>query len=448
MLSLMRRSISASARRSRELFGVRTCLDSVPLLAAISVLVGSTMANAFDGRPAIPNELIPRGVIVRPGAVVEILDTATVNDADFEEIEDLGHIDSLISRSCTLTSRGLISILLKAEGIRSVALHGPGVTDDVIAALGKQPALETIDLRGPIRGENLELLVPLSPSLRSLALRCEPVPREPQFMTETFGLADDATKQIGRFHRLQYLTLIECGISDEHLKPLRSLSELRLLYLDGNPIEGHGLAALAELKRFRELTLSSCRLSDRGLASFPHLGSLTLLSLANNQITDAAVASLVEADLDELSSLILSRTDVTDRSLALLTLLKRLRSVDLSDTRVKAVGALSALPITGLDLSWTPVSDQTVQQLSLFSQLKALYLYNTPITYDALPTLAALDLSTLYVGNTNLSEVSVDTLRKKLPDCRVNARDEGSLFYTPLVSAGPRVAKAWYPSAQ
>jgi hypothetical protein len=137
----------------------------------------------------------------------------------------------------------------------------------------------------------------------------------------------------------------------------------------------------------------------------------------------------------------MSRTDLTDRSLASIALLKRIKTLVLSGTRIENVEALSASPIKALDLSWTPLSGRAVQQLSDIPQLQALNLYGTPITDDALSTLAALkSLGLLTVGNTNLSEASIDSLRKNLPDCRVNVRRERPFYVHPRVFPRTRIA--------
>lgn len=409
------------------------------LLGILFMVCRSNIAKAANDGPFIPAELSRRGVIVRNGWHVEIPETASLGDADVVDVEDLGRIVTLACHSRSLTSQGLVNILSKLNGLKNVTLSGPSVTDDVIAALGRHLSLERIDLQGPIHGHNMELLVPLK--LRMLSLRCEPVKRKSPFFGETFGLTDEAMEQVGELRGLENLSLIGCGISDEHLAELQTLGELMWLRLDGNPIDGSGLGALAPLKRLQELGLSSCRLSDGALVVFPHLDSLAHLNLANNQIGDSVVTSLAKANLDELLTLNMSRTDLTDRSLASIALLKRIKTLVLSGTRIENVEALSASPIKALDLSWTPLSGRAVQQLSDIPQLQALNLYGTPITDDALSTLAALkSLGLLTVGNTNLSEASIDSLRKNLPDCRVNVRRERPFYVHPRVFPRTRIA--------
>jgi hypothetical protein len=442
------RSIALASRVTKMCVPSHDRLEScwsylIPLIfGAFGLFSGFPMAAAGDDtrEPSIPPELVARHQFIVRAQLVEIPQSAAVSDQEIEAANEFGSFETLVINSGTLSSRGIVSFLSKVKGVKYVTLNGPGVTDEVIAALGKQLTLERIDLKGPIRGRTLNQWGTLKQQLRFLALQCEPLRREPPSIGETFGLVDEGIKQIGELDGLESLTLVECGIADRHLELLNRLTSLLTLNLDGNPIDGSGLAALAGLKRLNTLTVSSCRLTDRRLKSFPPLDSLAFLSLANNQIGDPAVKAIAAAGLDKLTGLVLNRTDVTDRACGSLKSLKRLEDLALAHTRIANIEALNGLRLNALDLSWSGLSDPGVAQLSGFRQLKVLHLYSAPITDSALPHLAKLgNLQVLYVGNTNLSAASIQMLGATLPDCRINAREEGSIFFTPQVFPRPSI---------
>ncbi|WP_158545463.1 leucine-rich repeat domain-containing protein [Bremerella cremea] len=430
-----------------QLAGIRLhCLHLLTwmALATVHVVILPQAVDAADGsrQPDVPQELWDKGVTV-VAQTVTFPATAPITDIDITNAETLGTIETLECHSHTLSPQGIIDLLSKTKGLKYVTLSGPGVNDEVVAALGEHHGLKWIFLKGPIHGDGFLQLEKLRPRLEFLFVQCEPIKRQGPFIGEYFGLTDEGIEQIGKFDRLGYLSLRECGIMDKHLKHFDKLTSLSGLQLDGNPITGSGLAVFDErLPRLTALALSSCRLTDEGLRDFPHLESLHYLSLANNQIGDKSIAAIVQSDPDELTRLILSGTDVTNQSLAILNELKHLETLVLAYTRITNIEALHALPIEVVDVSGTQFSDEEVKQFSGLTTLKVLNLYGTAITDRSLSVLEGLpDLTHLGVGNTKLSATSIQKLVESLPNCRVEPQDEMTFLVIPPVHPKPRIKK-------
>ena len=385
--------------------------------------------SAEQPRVRIANYLHEKGVIVR-GFNLEIPETAAVNDEDFADVADLGRIDRLASYSKALTSEALADLLSRLEGLRFVTLEGPGVDDEVIAALGQHASsLEHVALSGPFRGHHLDALrgIGTTQPIVSLVLRCEPVPPEGAKIGTSFGLTAEAVSNIGKLRGLRTLSVRGCGITDYGLAHFKTLGDLVALELDGNPITGTGLAEFEALTRLERLTLAACRLTDEAMVEFPHLPSLQLLRISNNQIGNQAMVALVRADLDELSYLNVGRTDITDDGLRSIASLRNIQELILASTRVEGLGLaqLRGLSLRMLDLSSTRFSDAYVDKLQDLGDLQVLVASDTLLTDEAVPELGSLkNLRLLYLTKTRISNAALQSLSESLPDCRIETSSE------------------------
>lgn len=113
------------------------------------------------------------------------------------------------------------------------------------------------------------------------------------------------------------------------------------------------LAVLGELDQLVSLHLGGTDVTDAGLLHLADLVTLKRLHLEKTSLTDAGLVHL--AKLEQLSYLNLYQTGVTDAGLVHLKGLKNLRNLYLWQTEVTADGAESlqdSLPECDLDLGW------------------------------------------------------------------------------------------------
>ena len=126
---------------------------------------------------------------------------------------------------------------------------------------------------------------------------------------------------------------------------------------------------------------------------------------------------------NDLLSLDLSRTPVTDAGLELLKGLPRLQILDLDQTSVTDVGLAhlkESSPLQRLYLSGTKVTDAGLPHLKGLTQLRTLHLANTKVSDAGLTHLQGLtQLRYLSLANTQVSDAGVKELQQALPNCGV-----------------------------
>jgi len=179
----------------------------------------------------------------------------------------------------------------------------------------------------------------------------------PRSFVMTWLLGDDKyshVKSVDFFWNLKHLDDLENGLSepvfaanlkrkgahrvtDDDLRHLEGMTELRHLRLDGMNITDAGLARLGRLTQLRGLTLGGTQLTDRGLAHLRNLTELDFLNLGDTKIGDEGLAHL--AGLTKMQQLHLTNTQVTDGGIAHLKGLAALQLLDLEGTQVTEAAA-------------------------------------------------------------------------------------------------------------
>jgi Leucine-rich repeat (LRR) protein len=115
-------------------------------------------------------------------------------------------------------------------------------------------------------------------------------------------------------HGLEELTLARMELTDDDLARLPKPAKVRRLVLDGNPIHGPGLAALAEWPALTDLSLGCPTLLDLMAKNLAGLKRLERLSLSGSGLTDAGLKHLY--GLTNLKGLDLTGTGVTAAGVA------------------------------------------------------------------------------------------------------------------------------------
>ena len=176
------------------------------------------------------------------------------------------------------------------------------------------------------------------------------------------------------------------------------------------------------LTEIYELGLSNDQVSDRRLPCLARLKRLRFLDLSNTRITDAGLKQLEV--LPRLCSLGLRDTPVSDDGLKQLKRLKQLRGLDLSNTRITDAGLKQLEVLRGLvslNLRHTPVTDAGLVHLECLNELEELDISSTRVTDAGLDHLRYLPkLRILFLEmDEGVTDEGVEKLRRGLPLCEI-----------------------------
>jgi uncharacterized protein (TIGR02996 family) len=282
------------------------------------------------------------------------------------------HLESLGLENNQIGPAGLAALVESPHlaGLWGLWLHNNPLDDKAVAALVSSPKLtrlRELGLAATQIGDEAVLALAASPHLTALEilnLQGKPSP----------------------LSRLKGNWVTGAGLAA--LANATALSALRILHLRENQITGDGLAGplrSARLPGLRDLNLMRNPLGDEGalaLADAPFLPQLTKLDLFDTRLTDVGAGALVRAKgLSNLQSLCLAANykigDTIAETLAARTDLKRLKSLDLSQTQVGYQGMKALLhsphfpELKELRLVFVGLDAETEQNDPKFAELVA-----------------------------------------------------------------------------
>jgi len=168
------------------------------------------------------------------------------------------------------------------------------------------------------------------------------------------GLNNDRLAQLASLAELEYLQTNLAQVTDEGIKPLARLKNLKNLkfFHPGKSFSGTGLAHLAEMPNLERLTVAgSMAFNDDGMAAVAKLTRLTEFRTWHGGPTNEGVKKLKQ--LKNLQSLYLGQRLTyklpacpTDETIAILVEMKSLESLQLDEARLTfaALGQLKQLP--------------------------------------------------------------------------------------------------------
>ncbi|MGE3808319.1 MAG: hypothetical protein AB7K24_26965 [Gemmataceae bacterium] len=188
------------------------------------------------------------------------------------------------------------------------------------------------------------------------------------------GLNDERLALLGGLSELQYLQTNLAQVTDDGLKPLARLKNLRNLkfFHPGKEFSGAGLAHLAELPNLQQLTVAgSYAFNDEGLAAVARLPQLHEFRTWHAGSTDEGVKKL--AAMKNLKSLYLGQRLTykppacpSDATVAIVADMKMLEALELHEARLslKALGQLKQLAnLKKLTLGGVEITKADVEQL-------------------------------------------------------------------------------------
>ena len=133
--------------------------------------------------------------------------------------------------------------------------------------------------------------------------------------------------------------------------------------------------------------------------------------------------ALTEADLEQVTRLHLSSTQITDAGLKEVAKLKQLEYINLNGTQItdeglKEVANLQRL--TSLHLSSTQITDAGLKDIAKLKQLSSLSLFATQITDEGLKDVAKLQqLKSIDLFGNKVTKAGMAQLKKALPKCEI-----------------------------
>jgi len=195
-------------------------------------------------------------------------------------------------------------------------------------------------------------------------------------------VTDAELLDVARLPNLERLDLSHTRITDEgllYLKPLKQIQDLNLFYAEN--ITDQGIAAIKEWKQLKRLNLRGTRIFDGTLAILSGLPQLESLDIAYSQFTDNGLDALVP--LTRLKELSLGRSKLGKNALQVLRLLPTLEYLDLGGPHPGPGGYRTT--------AGAPMDEDLPRAVSELKQLRVLKLSYSQIRADGLRVLASLD---------------------------------------------------------
>lgn len=180
------------------------------------------------------------------------------------------------------------------------------------------------------------------------------------------GLTDENVKQLSKLKELRVLSLSDNPkITNSSLAYLQSLPHLEKLYLDSTNISDEGMNYISECRQLRSLHLYETSITDAGLMNLGRLSELETLVLSDTAVGDKAMEGV--RNCGNLCELRIAGTRVTDKGLLQLRNLQQLRRLDTSGPLVTEQGKKSLLelkPDLQLDGEWLdqPLKEESIPE--------------------------------------------------------------------------------------
>jgi hypothetical protein len=277
----------------------------------------------------------------------------------------------------------------------------------------------SIRVPAAIAGPSSYLIVPVEPTLEQRAKRLVAAPQDFMPKGENPHPYDLRMLRFGGVDSLRYFK------SDANAELLRSLldeppeaHEAKPVWIRAYEILLHWGVEIPLPKSAQEISsldLGGTDVTDKALKQVAELTNLTKLDLHNTKVTDEGLKEL--AGLTKLTELGLSESQLSDANLRVL------REIGLLHCLNQAEGGKrprSAEEITSLALCRSPLTDAGLRELAALQNLTWLDLRDTRTTDVGLKELTGLkNLATLLLQATQVTDAGVAELQKALPKCTI-----------------------------
>ena len=195
----------------------------------------------------------------------------------------------------------------------------------------------------------------------------------------------------------QQITDVALGRVVSRPEAASAITELQLF---NEQITRQGLGHLAAMENLASLELRSSTLLPEDLSVLGQLTSLKVLGIGSTRTNDVVVGNL--ATLSNLESLDLSNTAISPAAGASLSRLTNLHVLNLASTPAddSTIAAISSLPIRDLMLSRTRISDASIATIRQFRSLESLQVPFCSVTGAGFQGYGDSGLKVLNVGET------------------------------------------------
>jgi eukaryotic-like serine/threonine-protein kinase len=252
------------------------------------------------------------------------------------------------------------------------------------------------------------------------------------------------------------------SLTNEGLIHLKDLTKIQVLVLvNQKKITEEGLKSLLKMTELKNLDLNNTSVGNEGIRTLQQLPNLEILGLRNSKMTDEGFAEM--KTLKRLWVLHIGRTKITDTGLKHLSEISTLREFDVRDTQVTPKGieafikanpgcrvfndhgiidpqtekelnrnaATWVLSVGGKVVIQTEGKEQGIIDSKLLPsgaiEVKEIFLGSIPqLTDKELESFKGLaSMRSLNVTKTNVSKEAITALAEKLPKCRIQS-DHGT----------------------
>ena len=346
--------------------------------------LGAAITLDEDGRVAAaqfvqPIENADLEVLTQLVAIttVSLRGQTQIDDAAMPTIAKLSTVKVLDLGVCVqITSKGIEAIRLMPE-LQDINLERTAFDNDAIGFLRETPKLKRIRLARTSLGDSAMTSLKDETQLELLDMA---------HVSGNEGVTDVGLLQLSGLTKMRSLRIWGSQITDEGLKAVKDMKDLRVLSVEDAYVVGPGLEYIGGLSKLTELKFFQTYLTPDSLKHLSELKALKKLGLRLN-------------------------VGVNDESMKALEGLTELTEIDLSETSVTGIGmeSLAKLPkLERLTLWRTKVDDAGVEHLGKINSLKRLSLQKTGITDAGLAHLKGLDnLTWLNIGENEMTDAGL-----------------------------------------
>ena len=243
------------------------------------------------------------GLVAKTRAVNDSSKNLLVTDYRGKEVNV--SIQNVYGRVKFGNSRPKVNQLPVASQTLSLANYDQGLSETAMEEL-RQNDVESIDLTDSALNEEALQLLAQKKNLKTLKIGRTIGSKAP-------ALTDEALRIIADCRTLEFIHLHRQDITDDGIRHLANLPNLKKLQLGGTKVTGRRLFELSNLTWLR---LDSTPVTDQALASITYLEALEQLYLDGTQISDKGLQNLRPDRLGYLRVLNLHNTQVTAQGLA------------------------------------------------------------------------------------------------------------------------------------
>jgi hypothetical protein len=226
------------------------------------------------------------------------LDETFVTDNGLKFVAQLPSLNYLTLRDCKVTDRGLS--YLKGRNLYSLILDGTLVTDNCIPTIAGMRNMQNLTFN-----------------------RCS-------------NISNVAAKAISQLQRMEFLGLEGTHVNDAGCLWLAKLPALKQLEFGKNSVTAAGIRSLSKLPSLERLNVHSCHLNNDSLPYFSKFAKLNHLNLNWNGFDDSGLAAFAASQPKIEWVEMRGCWAITDAGSPSLYAIKKLKKLDLRDTKVSA----------------------------------------------------------------------------------------------------------------